>query len=179
MSILYVAHAYPRFNKGGAEISAYRLFQAFREALEWQGSAFLAACPDNTMLKPGCQVMGLGENQWLVKRSFDPLLHDTDVNLNLGKHGFLRQALSELDPKVIHIHHYVHIGLDLLYALKRWFPSAKVILTLYEYWGMCLYERLLKANGQLCLGPDRCCVLYGRRTPIKLAIRLLNSAVFF
>ena len=119
MSILYVAHGHPRFNKGGAEISAYRLFQAFREALEWQGSAFLAACPDNTMLKPGCQVMGLGENQWLVKRSFDPLLHDTDVNLNLGNHGFLRQALSELDPKVIHIHHYVHIGLDLLYALKR------------------------------------------------------------
>lgn len=182
MSVLYVAHGHPKFNKGGAEISAYRLFQAFRESLEWKECAFLAACSDNTMLKPGCQVMGLGENQWLVKRSFDPLLHDTDVNLNLGKHGFLKQALSDLDPKVIHIHHYVHIGLDLLYALKRWFPSAKIILTLHEYWAMCPYEgRLLKANGQLCLGPDAdsCVSCLGEELRSKLAIRRLRIQRYF
>lgn len=182
MSILFVAHGHPRYNKGGAEIAAYRLFKAFRDSADWQESAFLAACPDNSMLKPGCQVIGLGENQWLLKRSSDALLHDTDVNLSNGPHGFLYKSLSHLNPKIIHIHHYVHIGFDLVYALKRWFPAAKLIFTLHEYWGMCPYEgRLLTTRGHLCSGPqpDQCVTCLGEEHRAKLVVRRLRVQHYY
>jgi glycosyltransferase involved in cell wall biosynthesis len=118
----------------------------------------------------------------LIKCSTDSLLHDTAVNLTSGVHGFLFQALSDLNPTVIHFHHYVHIGMDLLHALKRWFPKAKVILTLHEYWGMCPLEgRLLKSTGQFCDGPqpDSCFQCLGNKDRIKLAVRRLRVKHFF
>jgi len=183
MTALIVSHGHPRFNKGGAEIAAYRLYQALRNSKGWENSAFLAACPDDGMLKPGCELHGLSNSEWLVRRSTDPLLHDTNLNLTRTEHGFLYHALKDLHPTVIHIHHYVHIGLDLVHALKRWFPRAKVIFTLHEYWGMCPYEgRLLKRNGKFCNGPepDACasCV-GGKEIRIKLAVRRLRIQHFF
>ena len=35
--------------------------------------------------------------------------------------------LKDLNPAIIHIHHYVHIGLDLLHALKRWFQMQNYL----------------------------------------------------
>ena len=35
---------------------------------------------------------------------------------------------EEFKSKIVHIHHYVHIGLDLLHALRLWFPDAKLFL---------------------------------------------------
>ena len=182
MTALVVAHGHPNFNKGGAEIAAYRLFSAVRSREGWGQSAFLAACPVDSMLKPGCEVVGLAQNEWLIKRSTNPLLHDTAVNLTSGVHGVLFQALSGLNPTVIHLHHYVHIGMDLLHALKRWFPKAKVILTLHEYWAMCPLEgRLLKSTGQFCDGPepDDCCECLGSQYRMNLAIRRLRVNHFF
>ena len=137
----------------------------------WEQSCFLAACPDHSMLKQGCEVFGLSESEWLIRRSSDPLLHDTNINLTTTDHGFLYSVLKDLNPNVIHIHHYVHIGLDLLHALKCWFPKAKVILTLHEYWGLCPYEgRLLRRSGRFCDGPepDDCAACVGDNMRLPL-----------
>ena len=40
MTALVIAHGHPRFNKGGAEIAAYRLYQALRETEGWEQSCF-------------------------------------------------------------------------------------------------------------------------------------------
>jgi hypothetical protein len=53
MTALFIAHGHPTFNKGGAEIAAYRLFQAMRSCDGWEQSAFLAAAPDDAMFNPG------------------------------------------------------------------------------------------------------------------------------
>ena len=182
MTALVIAHGHPRFNKGGAEIAAYRLYQALRRSKGWEQSCFLAACPDHSMLKPGCEVFGLSESEWLIRRSSDPLLHDTNINLTTTDHGFLYSVLKDLNPNVIHIHHFVHIGLDLLHALKRWFPKAKVILTLHEYWGLCPYEgRLLRRSGRFCDGPepDDCAACVGDNMRLPLAVRRLRIDHYF
>ena len=80
--------------QGNAEIAAYRLYQALRESEGWEQSCFLAACPDHSMLKPGCEVFGLSESEWLIRRSSDPLLHDTNINLTTTEHGFLHSVLK-------------------------------------------------------------------------------------
>jgi glycosyltransferase involved in cell wall biosynthesis len=74
------------------------------------------------------------------------------------------------------------VGLDLVLALKRWFPQAKLLLTLHDYWGPCVYEgRLLRASGELCAGGDpvSCDQCLGGDRRGELAIRALRLQRMF
>ena len=172
MSVLYVSHGHPAFAKGGGELAAWRLFEAFRSKPGFEGSGFLAAASSPDQLPAGSEVLGLSPDEWLIKRSTSAITHDTAVNLSSG--GQLHQALAGRCFQIIHLHHYLHVGIDLVLALKRWFPKAKLLLTLHDYWGPCVYEgRLLRASGELCSGgdPEACdqCLGGGRRG--ELAVR--------
>ncbi len=180
MSVLLVSHGHPAFAKGGGELAAWRLFEAFRQKPCFEGSGFLAAASSPDQLPAGSEVVGLSSDQWLIKRSPNPFFHDTAVNLSHG--GQLHQALAERRFQIIHLHHYLHVGIDLVLALKRWFPKAKLLLTLHDYWGPCVFEgRLLRASGELCSGgdPEACdqCLGGGRRG--ELAIRTLRLKRLF
>lgn len=153
-NVLYVAHGHPRYCKGGGELAAWRLYQHFSAVYTPGQCAFLAAAVGrHPPLPPGCQVMGLGPREWLLRPSSNSVIHDTAVNLQSG--GQLHQALASLRPDLIHFHHYLHVGIDLLFALRRWFPKAKCVLTLHEYWAMCAHQGLLlRSTEDLCDGPE-------------------------
>ena len=180
MSVLYVSHGHPAFAKGGGELAAWRLFEAFRHRSGFEGSGFLAAASSPDQLTAGSEVVGLGPDEWLIKRSTNAIWHDTAVNLS--DTGQLRQALKGRQFQIIHLHHYLHVGIDLVLALKRWFPQAKLLLTLHDYWGPCVYEgRLLRASGVLCLGGDpvSCDQCLGGNRRGELAIRELRVQRMF
>ena len=177
MSVLYVCHGHPTFARGGGELAAWRLFEAFRYRPGFEGSGFLAAASSPDHLPAGSELLGLGPDEWLIKRSPNPFFHDTAVNLSSG--GQLHQAMAGRRFKIIHLHHYLHVGIDLVLALKRWFPEAKLLLTLHDYWGPCVYEgRLLRASGDLCSGgdPKSCdqCLGGGRRGELAIRARRLE-----
>ena len=180
MSVLYVSHGHPAFAKGGGELAAWRLFEAFRSKPGFEGSGFLAAASSPDQLPAGSEVLGLGPDEWLIKRSPNPFFHDTAVNLSCG--GQLHQALAGRRFQIIHLHHYLHVGIDLMIALKRWFPQAKLLLTLHDYWGPCVYEgRLLRASGELCAGGDplSCDQCLGGNRRGELAVRTLRLQRLF
>ena len=172
MSVLYVSHGHPAFAKGGGELAAWRLFETFRSKPGFKGCGFLAAASSPDQLPAGCEVMGLSEDEWLIKRSTNAITHDTAINLTNG--GQLHQAMVQHCFQIIHLHHYLHVGIDLVVALRRWFPQAHILLTLHDYWGPCVYEgRLLRSSGDLCgkgdpVACDRC-LGGGRRG--ELAVR--------
>ena len=122
MSILYLAHGHPHFARGGGELAAYRLFEIFRSRLGFKQTGFLAAIPDQRLLPPGCEIMSIDRNEWLISGSNNPLMHDTTVQLTQDARGAVYEALNTFPFRLIHAHHYVHIGLDLLIALKSWTP---------------------------------------------------------
>ena len=182
MSILYLAHGHPCFARGGGELAAYRLFEAMRTRIGFNQTGLLAAVPHSSLLPPGCQIMSLQRNEWLINRSHNSLLHDSNIQLTQDAHGAVYQALSTTRFQLIHAHHYVHIGLDLLIALKTWFPSCPLILTLHEYWAMCAYEgRLLRRNGRLCDGPSPrdCIECLGVEQRLNLEVRRLRIKHLF
>ena len=182
MSILYLAHGHPRYARGGGELAAYRLFDAVRTQEGFEQSGLLAAVPHQSLLPPGCQIMCLERNEWLINRSHNSLLHDSNVQLTQDAHGAVYEALRSIPFQLIHAHHYVHIGLDLLIALKSWFPSCRLVLTLHEYWAMCPYEgRLLRRNGRLCDGPSPrdCIECLGVEQRLPLAVRRLRLQHLF
>ena len=180
MSVLYVSHGHPAFAKGGGELAAWRLFEVFRHRSGFEGSGFLAAASSPAQLPAGSELLGLGPDEWLIKRSTNAIWHDTAVNLS--EIGQLRQALMGRQFQVIHLHHYLHVGIDLVLALKRWFPKAKLLLTLHDYWGPCVYEgRLLRASGNLCSGgdPESCDQCLGGGHRGEIAIRALRLQRMF
>ncbi len=175
MSLLIVSHGHPAFAKGGGELAAWRLFEAFRHRPGFQGSGFLAAASSPDQLPAGSELLGLGPDEWLIKRSTNAIWHDTAVNLS--ETGQLRQALTGRQFQIIHLHHYLHVGIDLVLALRRWFPHAKLLLTLHDYWGPCVYEgRLLRSSGVLCSGGDpvSCDQCLGGNRRGEMAIRALR-----
>jgi len=181
MNVLYVAHGHPNQAKGGGELAAWRLFQHFSAIYGPTSCGLLAAARSTKSFPPGCEVMGLAANQWLIKPSSNSVIHDTAVNL--GVYSSLHQSLQYLEPNLIHMHHYLHVGVDLIHALKGWFPQAKIILTLHDYWGMCAHEgRLLRRSGSLCPGPDveacRNCIAITEASAY-LAIRAVRMKRFF
>ena len=180
MSVLYVSHGHPAFAKGGGELAAWRLFEAFRSKPGFEGSGFLAAASSPDQLPAGSELLGLGPDEWLIKRSTSPITHDTAIDLSEGSQ--LHQALIGRRFQIIHLHHYLHVGIDLVFALKRWFPQAKLLLTLHDYWGPCVFEgRLLRASGELCSGGDpvSCDQCLGGNRRGELAIRALRLQRMF
>ena len=180
MSLLVVSHGHPAFAKGGGELAAWRLFEAFRHQPGFEGSGFLAASSSPEQLPAGSELLGLGVDEWLIKRSTSSITHDTAVALS--DDAQLHQALMGRRFNIIHLHHYLHVGIDLVLALKRWFPQAKLLLTLHDYWGPCVYEgRLLRASGELCAGGDplSCDQCLGGDRRGELAIRALRLQRMF
>ena len=182
MSILYLAHGHPRFARGGGELAAYRLFQAMRIREGYKESGLLTAAPRQSVLPPGCQIMSLDSHEWLISPSDQNLVHGSAIHLTQNGHGVVHNLLRLYPFQLIHAHHYVHIGLDLLIAIKTWFPKSKLILTLHEYWAMCAFEgRLLRRNGKFCDGPSpiNCLECVGHQHRQALAVRRLRIQNLF
>jgi glycosyltransferase involved in cell wall biosynthesis len=180
MKILYVCHGHPSLAKGGGEIAAWRLFEYFSERYGAEACGFLAAAPTAGYLPPGCEVMSMDYQQWLIKPSSNSIIHDTAVSLRRG--GQLYQALASFQPDLIHLHHYLHVGIDLFHALHHWYPQAKFVFTLHEYWGLCPVEgRLLRYTGELCYGASQisCNECLGGKARNELAIRSQRIQRFF
>jgi glycosyltransferase involved in cell wall biosynthesis len=71
----------------------------------------------------------------------------------------LTQILQHHKPEVIHLHHYVHIGIEVAALAKRLLPRCKVVLTLHEYLAICMNNgQMLTSRKELCEGYalDRC-----------------------
>ena len=114
MNVLYVSHGHPAFAKGGGELAAWRLFQAFRSKPGFEGCGFLAAASSPDQLPAGSEVAGLSPDEWLIKRSPNPFFHDTAVNLSHG--GQLHQANQNFFSKnILYQNHSTHLKHGLVF----------------------------------------------------------------
>jgi len=55
----------------------------------------------------------------------------------------LARAIMALEPDVVHIHHYINIGIELLGALRRVRQELKIFVTLHEYRAICHHHGLM------------------------------------
>jgi glycosyltransferase involved in cell wall biosynthesis len=69
------------------------------------------------------------------------------------KHLFtdLGELVSSFDPDIIHIHHYAHIGIEVLAALRQAAPNAKIMFTLHEFMAICMHNGQMVKNRTLKL----------------------------
>lgn len=180
--ILYIAHGHPDFAYGGGEWAAYYMYQSMKDSDEYE--PFLLAGYENTAHQhPGCNLMRheadehvhlLSTNNALFDYFFNTFGWDSLETAENLHHAF-RELLEEFRPHVIHFHHYLHMGIELVALAKSILPEVKIVMTLHEFTPICANRgSMIKTQtDQLCLGasPLKCSGCFPERTPGEFFLR--------
>lgn len=144
--VLFLSHGHPELSKGGGEVASWNLFTALKE----QG--FECMYVARTDGKPH------GGSTFSIRAQDQVLFHTgmTDwFNLSSSNTKHLFSDFSELvasfDPDIIHVHHYAHMGIEVLAALRQAAPNAKIVFTLHEFMAICMHNGQMVKNRTLKL----------------------------
>ena len=177
MRILVFSHGHPAFSKGGAEIAAYNLFQGLKEAGH---DTWFFARADNSLLNPGSRLALVTDREFLMAGSAGVEHLTSPVDYWQG-HDFV-QLLRELQPDVVHLHHYFHLGIEIIRTIRNAVPNAGIVLTLHEYIAICMnHGQMIKTSGQLCYGanPKTCSQCFPQKSPEEFFLRERYIKSFF
>ena len=146
--ILVVAHGHPDHSKGGAEVAAYNLYKEY----EKQGvdALFLARSGEQSH----------GGSVFSTRNGGREILFHTGIgdwfNLQGAESKHIAQDFVDLlkryQPTVVHFHHYAHMGVEMIKAVKNTLPNTKILFTLHEYMAICFNngQMVKKGSTKLC-----------------------------
>jgi glycosyltransferase involved in cell wall biosynthesis len=143
--VLVVSHSHPELSKGGAEIAAFHLCRGI--ASRTGCSAWFLGCdrrqtrsqiPISQPFDADTYLYSTREFDWFRFANRDARFPEAFTNL-----------LKELSPDVVHFHHYVNVGVEAFWHVRRALPDAKIVVTLHEYLAICNH------HGQMVTHPDR------------------------
>ena len=136
LRVLVTSHSHPKLTKGGAEISAYALFEGIQsqpDTLGW----FLGCSSKRTEVRAGsCISQPFGVSEFI----YDPTVEFDYFKFANPDPEFpkaLDELISKLAPDVVHAHHYAIFGVEVFRRIKKVRPQTKIILTLHEYLAIC------------------------------------------
>ncbi len=143
--ILIVSHGHPDLSKGGAEVAAYNLYQEYQN--RGIDSLFLARTNNKAH----------GGSTFSTRNSDREILFHTYMNdFFLFQNGYkkhvwqdFKSLLEQYQPTVVHFHHDIHMGLELIKQVKNSLPTARIILTLHEYLAICANNGQMLKPGNL------------------------------
>lgn len=108
-----------------------------------------------------------------------------DIESNNIENIFNRLILK-VKPDIIHIHEMIGLSSKLIEISKK--NKIKVVVTVHEYWWLCLHRAMIDHNNKICPGPNdikKCAFCVSERykdsktdSKIKLAIKNTNPIVF-
>jgi glycosyltransferase involved in cell wall biosynthesis len=146
--VLVISHGHPDFALGGGELAAHSLYRTLRATAGVDAAWFLARVdrpggPTGaiTLRRPDEYLWDQGLSDWHLLRT----AHAPSMDLEFA------ELLAALAPTVVHVHHYAHIGLEMLRTLRRCLPDARIVLTLHEYMAICRHDGQMVRRGSLQL----------------------------
>jgi glycosyltransferase involved in cell wall biosynthesis len=148
MRVVIFSHGHPTFSKGGGELAADHL------------------------LHLGTPVAAINEREYLISGNAEHF--HLNACIALGDSSDFSEMLRNINPDVIHFHHYVWLGIEMIRAAKRTCPDAKIILTLHEYIAICSNSgQMIKTDGRLCYqySPRECALCFPDKTPEDFFLR--------
>jgi len=141
--ILTLVHAHIGTSFGGSEHAAFTLHQAYANKHQaW-------------ILTPGSELSDhysdrdlsiTSDSNQLTLECLDPEQRDQQLAL----------LLETIKPQIIHLHHYLNFGLDIIQSLKTLCPHSKIVLTLHEYFLLCAHngQMLKRGTHRICRNPS-------------------------
>jgi glycosyltransferase involved in cell wall biosynthesis len=153
MKVLLVSLFHPELVRGGAQQVCYELFQGLRRRPDVE--ATLLASIDGSvpaLHKSGAGITGFDRrpNEYIfLSRDYDYLWHKVrDPRLIQSYIDFL----GLIEPDVIHFHHFLTLGIDLLTITRKALPRARIIFTFHEFLSICFADghMVRKTDNSLC-----------------------------
>ena len=135
--VLIVSHGHPAFSLGGAEVASYNLFQGLHDLPGWE-SHYLARTAPPITPHGGSALMSLRQKEREVLFYANDYDHLRCSNRNLPaiEQDFVRYV-RDLQPDVVHFHHFLGMGVETLFALKQALPQVPIVVTFHEYLSIC------------------------------------------
>ncbi len=147
--VLIVAHGHPDLSFGGGEIAAYAEWTELRrngvEAMFVGWTPHSAGHPGTPFTARSAD----GRDLLFAAPPVDHFRHSQRQHVIVYQH--FRELLDQFQPTVVHFHHYVHLGLELIREVRKYSPSVRIVMTLHEFLAICHAQgQMLKTSGMLC-----------------------------
>lgn len=174
--VLLVSLFHPELTRGGAQQICYELFGEMKRHADIE--PILLASDDGTypvLYKSGARITGFdgreGEYMFL-SRDYDHWWHKTSSRLLIE--AFV-EFLETIRPDVVHFHHFLTFGIDLLTLTRRVLPEARLVFTFHEFLAICAADghMVRKTDRSLCThaSPIRCHQCIPERGPEQFLMR--------
>ncbi|MFS2013039.1 glycosyltransferase family 4 protein [Azospirillum sp. CT11-132] len=135
--VLLIAHNHPSLHPGGTEIFAHELFGGLKAA---GAECLFLACTNDTHRAPrpgtGFQTLGRSADEVLLWAGHFDHFHQSQIDLH-GLVPDLSNLLRAFRPDVVHVHHTLLLGVEMLFLIRRVCPDAKIVYTLHDYYPIC------------------------------------------
>src|SRR6187397_1503611 len=151
MRILIVAHGFPPFAAGGAEIYAH----AEATALARGGDDVFVIAREADASRPeysvrreqqgGVDVAWIN-NTWAAVSSFEASYRNDRID------AVAARLIEMFAPDVAHVHHLTCLSTLIVETLRA--RGVPVFITLHDYWLLCHRGQLLEVTLRVCLGPE-------------------------
>ncbi len=178
MKVLLLSIFHPELVRGGAQQVAYELFQGLNARPDME-AVFLAVIDQSqgAYYKSGACITGFDgrRNEFLLLgRGYDYWWHKMSDARVLEAYAAL---LREIRPEVVHFHHFLLFGIDLITFTRQVLPHARIVFTLHEFLPICEAQgHMLRVHDKaLCTraSPARCNQCFPERGPEAFFLREL------
>nr|WP_300307177.1 glycosyltransferase [Halomonas sp.] len=147
MKIVIFCHAHPTFSKGGGELAAYYLWQGINSYPDHE--AWFIGRADQRVMHKFSSLAAIGERDYLMAGNAG--IPDLISTIDFSNNSDLAQLLKKIQPDVVHFHHYVHVGIEIIRLVKRICPDSRIVVTLHEYIAICMNNgQMVKTDSRLC-----------------------------
>jgi glycosyltransferase involved in cell wall biosynthesis len=160
MRVLFLLHAHPDLQAGGTEIFARDLFRTLRASGAIEGLFLAGTAQHQRPQSPGTpfQTVGGADDELLMwTAGFDPFFM-SQIDLH-GVSQPLAGLLAQVQPDLVHVHHLMTLGVEMLGLVRRILPRARIVMTLHDYYAICANDgQMVTTAGALCHAatPDAC-----------------------
>jgi glycosyltransferase involved in cell wall biosynthesis len=163
LRVLIVSHEHPELSPGGAGMASYLLFAGLQQqdGVEAYYLARTGEAARQRVGTPFSPFRGRRNEILFYTNQIDGFLFSQQSRELIDCFALL---LAQLEPQVIHFHHYTLIGLELIAIARRYNPRVRIIVTLHEYLAICHHNGQMVKTGSLELcneaGPHDCAACY-------------------
>jgi glycosyltransferase involved in cell wall biosynthesis len=161
MKVLVLSLYHPELVRGGAQMVAYDVFRGL-QSREGVHATFVAAIdPSHAALyKIGARITGFDgrpDEFLFLSRDYDEVW---SKNADIALAESFIDFLQDISPDVVHVHHFIRFGIDILSLIRRHLPAAKIVMTLHDFHTICAADgHMVRLTDQsLCdrASPLRC-----------------------
>jgi glycosyltransferase involved in cell wall biosynthesis len=176
LKVLHLCHNHPALHPGGTEIFALDLHHALKESGEVDGLFIGCVDENHRRQRPGTVFQGIGPNadEMLMWTGHFDNFYLSQIDL----HGIvpeLTDLLNTVKPDIVHFHHILLMGVEILFLVRRVLPKAKIVLSLHDYYAICAHDgqMVTTAERRPCqqASPDACHRCFPQLEPEHFVLR--------